>query len=114
MSGGSSVVAADGTAAAISDTTGVATDQLFSLGTTAGTSGIGILRRTGSAVLKVELQAMEELRLNKIVSNPKVFTLDNQLAVVTQGEEIPYQTTSEGTTTTSFKFNSRFIFSSTT
>ena len=89
--------------AAISDATGVVEDQLFSLGTTAGTSGIGILRRTGAAVLKVELQAMESLNLNKIISNPKVFTLDNQLATVTQGEEIPYQTTSDGTTSTSFK-----------
>ncbi len=99
MSGGSSVVAADGTDAAISDTTGVATDQLFSLGTTAGTSGIGILRRTGSAVLKVELQAMEELRLNKIVSNPKVFTLDNQTATIKQGQAIP---TSGGDGATTF------------
>ena len=99
MSGGSSVVAADGTDAAISDTTGVNTDQLFSLGTTAGTSGIGILRRTGSAVLKVELQAMEELRLNKIVSNPKVFTLDNQTATIKQGQAIP---TSGGDGATTF------------
>ena len=99
MSGGSSVVAADGTDAAISDTTGVDTDQLFSLGTTAGTSGIGILRRTGSAVLKVELQAMEELRLNKIVSNPKVFTLDNQTATIKQGQAIP---TSGGDGATTF------------
>ena len=30
-------------------------------------------------------------------------TLDNQLAVVVQGEQIPYQTESEGTTSTSFK-----------
>ena len=36
--------------------------------------------------------------LGKTISNPKVFTLDNQSATVTQGEEIPYQTTSEGTT----------------
>ena len=99
MSGGSSVVAADGTDAAISDTTGVNTDQLFSLGTTAGTSGIGILRRTGSAVLKVELQAMEELRLNRIVSNPKVFTLDNQTATIKQGQAIP---TSGGDGATTF------------
>ena len=99
MAGGSSVVAADGTDAAISDTTGVATDQLFSLGTSAGTSGIGILRRTGSAVLKVELQAMEELRLNKIISNPKVFTLDNQTATIKQGQAIP---TSGGDGATTF------------
>ena len=41
--------------------------------------------------------------MGKTISNPKVFTLDNQLATVTQGEEIPYQTTSDGTTSTSFK-----------
>ena len=41
--------------------------------------------------------------MGKTISNPKVFTLDNQVATVTQGEEIPYQTTSEGTTSTSFK-----------
>ena len=29
--------------------------------------------------------------------------MDNQSATVTQGEEIPYQTTADGTTTTSFK-----------
>ena len=99
MSGGSSVVAADGTDAAISDTTGVATDQLFSLGTTAGTSGIGILRRTGAAVLKEELQAMESLNLNKIISNPKLFTLDNQTATIKQGQAIP---TSGGDGATTF------------
>ena len=41
--------------------------------------------------------------MGKTISNPKVFTLDNQVATVTQGEEIPYQTTSDGTTSTSFK-----------
>ena len=41
--------------------------------------------------------------VGKILSNPKVFTLDNQLATITQGEDIPYQTTKDGTVTTSFK-----------
>jgi len=41
--------------------------------------------------------------MGKTISNPKIFTLDNQSATVTQGEEIPYQTTSDGTTSTSFK-----------
>ena len=45
----------------------------------------------------------QSLGLGKTISNPKVFTLDNQSATVTQGEEIPYQTTSDGTTSTSFK-----------
>ena len=41
--------------------------------------------------------------MGKTISNPKIFTLDNQSATVTQGEEIPYQTTADGTTSTSFK-----------
>ena len=70
---------------------------------TGATSGIGILRRTGSGVLKAEITALESMGMGKTISNPKVFTLDNQVATVTQGEEIPYQTTSDGTTSTSFK-----------
>ena len=41
--------------------------------------------------------------MGKTISNPKVFTLDNQLATVTQGEEIPYQTQADGSVSTSFK-----------
>tara|TARA_Y100001949_G_scaffold157552_1_gene147210 strand:- start:304 stop:1848 length:1545 start_codon:yes stop_codon:yes gene_type:complete len=82
---------------------GSAKDSITSFGATGASSGIGILRQTGSAVLKLEITALEAIGMAKIVSNPKVFTLNNQLATVTQGEEIPYQTTSEGTTSTSFK-----------
>jgi len=82
---------------------GSATDSLTNFAATGATSGIGILKRTGTGVLKAEITALETLGLGKTISNPKVFTLDNQAATVTQGEEIPYQTTSEGTTTTSFK-----------
>ena len=82
---------------------GAATDSISNFAATGATSGIGILKRTGSGVLKAEITALETMGLGKTISNPKVFTLDNQSATVTQGEEIPYQTTSEGTTTTSFK-----------
>ena len=68
-----------------------------------GTSGIGILKKTGSAVLKAEITALEKMGMVETISNPKVFTLNNQPASVTQGKEIPYETTSEGTTSTSFK-----------
>ena len=38
--------------------------------------------------------------ISKGISNPKVFTLNNETAVITQGVEIPYETTStEGTET---------------
>ena len=84
---------------------GGASDSLadFTASAAGATSGIGILKRTGSGVLKAEIQALEKRGLGKTISNPKVFTLDNQVATVTQGEEIPYQTTSDGTTSTSFK-----------
>ena len=67
------------------------------------TSGIGILRQTGSAVLKAEITALELLGKGKTISNPKVFTLDNQVATITQGEEISYQATGSEGAETSFK-----------
>ncbi|MDA7814462.1 type IV pilus secretin PilQ [Candidatus Pelagibacter sp.] len=78
-------------------------DQITDFGVGSATSGIGILRKTGSAVLKAEISALESLGMGKTISNPKIFTLDNQLASVTQGEEIPYTTTADGTTSKSFK-----------
>ncbi len=91
--GGSTVGASGGTAAEISDntgafTSGAGTDNLINLGSAASTAGIGILRRTGSAVLKIELDALESEGLSKTVSNPKLFTLDNQQASINQGETI--------------------------
>ncbi len=68
-----------------------------------GTSGIGILRQVGASALKIELEALESLALSKTLSQPSVFTLNNQEATITQGTQIAYQTTSDGTTTTEFK-----------
>ena len=82
---------------------GAATDSITNFPVTGATSGIGLLRRTTTGVLKAEITALEAIGLGKTISNPKIFTLDNQTATITQGEEIPYQTTSEGTTSTSFK-----------
>tara|TARA_B100000963_G_scaffold329844_1_gene319537 strand:+ start:865 stop:2430 length:1566 start_codon:yes stop_codon:yes gene_type:complete len=91
--GGSSIGAPSGTGSLIGDGTanlGSGTDNLFNFGIGEGaTSGIGLLKNTGSAVLKVELEALETLELSKTISNPKVFTLDNQTATIKQGEQIP-------------------------
>ena len=78
-------------------------DAITNFGVGALTSGIGILRQTGSAVLKAEISALEHLGMGKTISNPKVFTLDNQTATIIQGEEIPYESTSSSGTQTSFK-----------
>ena len=74
----------DGTAAFTSP---AGTDNIFNF-SGGGTSGIGILRKTGSAVLKFQLDALETEGLGKTISNPKLFTLDNQVASITQGEQI--------------------------
>ena len=83
---GSSVLSADG---AITDVTGSADDALFDTRQGAANAGIGVLRRTGTAVLKAELQALQSQELNKIISNPKIFSLDNQTATIKQGQQIP-------------------------
>ena len=68
-----------------------------------GTGSLGILIDTTALDLQVELTAMEQMGISKIISNPKVFTLDNETAVITQGEEIPYQTVGAEGTETEFK-----------
>ena len=78
-------------------------DTLTDFTAAGATSGIGILRQTGSAVLKTEITALELLGLGKTISNPKIFTLDNQVATITQGEEIPYASSSSEGSDTSFK-----------
>ncbi len=101
--GATSSGSATGTSLNDTGNLGSATDSFSNFPVTGATSGIGLLRRTTTGVLKAEITALESMGMGKTISNPKVFTLDNQLATVTQGEEIPYQTTSDGTTSTSFK-----------
>ena len=82
---------------------GSTTDSITNFGAAGKTSGIGILKKTGSAVLKTEITALESQGMGKTISNPKIFTLDNQVATITQGEEIPYQSSSSEGADTSFK-----------
>ncbi len=70
---------------------------------TGGTSGIGIIKTLGGAALKLEIEALQSLGKTKIISSPSVFTLNNQEAKITQGTQIAYTVTAEGTTTTEFK-----------
>ena len=50
---------------------GSATDSVTNFAATGATSGIGILRRTGSGVLKAEITALESMGLGKTISNQK-------------------------------------------
>ena len=69
----------DDTSAALGQ---VAKDQITNFAATGATSGIGILKKTGSAVLKAEITALEKMGMVETISNPKVFTLNNQPASV--------------------------------
>ena len=93
-----------GAAAAVSGVTlGAAAGSLANNSIAGATSGIGILKKTGSFALKLELDALESLDISRTISSPSIFTLNNQEAKITQGTQIAYQVTSDGTTTTEFK-----------
>lgn len=80
------------------------TNSLTDLSASGANSGIGILAGGTTTSLKLELTALQTEGLSKIVSNPRIFTLDNQEAVIFQGTEIPYtNTTSQEGATTQFK-----------
>jgi type IV pilus assembly protein PilQ len=51
----------------------------------------------------MRLSALEEEGVARTVSNPKLVTLDNQEAEISQGYEIPFATVSESGTQTEFK-----------
>ena len=78
-------------------------DTLTNFPVAGATSGIGIIRKFGTSILKLEITALESEGYGRTISNPKVFTLNNEQATITQGEQIPYQSTSDGTTSTAFK-----------
>ena len=93
-----------GSTANIAEAGSGSADGLFNFnakGTTGPTSGIGILRKMSSSVLKLQIEALEKQGLGKTVSNPKLFTLDNQVASITQGVQIPVA--GSGDTAPSFK-----------
>jgi type IV pilus assembly protein PilQ len=81
-------------------------DFLVNLPATVGgltsTPGVGFtIGKANGALLDVRLSAGELLGLSKVIAAPKVTTLDKREAKISQGESIPYQTTSlQGTQTT--------------
>lgn len=83
---------------------GTAAANLVNLALASATGGIGLIGGLGNAAdLKFELTALEKDGFSKVVSNPKIFTLDNQEAIIFQGSEIPYETTSADGTSIQFK-----------
>ncbi len=67
-----------------------------------GAIGFSFGNLTNSFLLDLQLSAMEQTGEGKIISSPKVTTLDNTQAKIQQGVSIPYQTVSQMGTQTQF------------
>ncbi|MDY0397636.1 MAG: type IV pilus secretin PilQ [Desulfuromonas thiophila] len=80
----------------------------FLLPTTLGTSGLGGVLNFGrvgldSTIINLRLSALEASGKAKVISSPKIMTLDGEAAKIEQGTAIPYQSVSDQGTTTEFE-----------
>ncbi|MBI5634920.1 MAG: type IV pilus secretin PilQ [Nitrospirae bacterium] len=67
-----------------------------------GNIGFGFINRAGTLALDLKLSAMETLLKGKVISNPKIVTMNNEEATITQGSSIYLESTVAGATTPSF------------
>lgn len=67
-----------------------------------GQIGFGLINRAGTFALDLKLSAMEQLLKGKVISNPKIMTMNNQEAKITQGSTIYLANTPTGGNTVSF------------
>lgn len=89
----------------VSGAQGGANNAAVNLPTTKGTFGgigFGYINKAATLVLNLRLSAMESLNKGKVVSNPKVMTMNNQEAKITQGTTIYLQSTATGSNLASF------------
>jgi type IV pilus assembly protein PilQ len=87
-----------------SESTGLLVSLPSTLGGIEGGSLGLIIGRAGSALLQLELTAMQQEGKGEVVSAPRVITSDQQKAIIKQGLEIPYlESTSSGATNIEFK-----------
>lgn len=65
-----------------------------------GAIGFGYVAAKDLRALDIQLTAMESSGKSRVISNPRIITLDNKKAKIQQGKKIPYETVSaEGTRT---------------
>ncbi len=84
---------------------GVSPGTAVNLPAAGATSGVGLALGSinGAFNLDVALTAIETNRKGRVLSTPKVSTLNNVEAEIAQGVQVPYQTTANNTVTTNFK-----------
>jgi type IV pilus assembly protein PilQ len=83
---------------------GVPNGTAVNLPAAGATSGVGLALGSinGAFNLDVALTAIETNRKGRVLSTPKVSTLNNVEAEIAQGVQVPYQTTANNTVTTNF------------
>lgn len=105
--GGSSTAAAGATLTTVPTNVDLAAaNSVGSLAFNSAASSLGftVINAASTAILGLELQALEADKRGKIVSNPRVITQNQKPAVILQGQQIPYTTVASGSAaaTTSF------------
>lgn len=66
--------------------------------------GIGFLLASSTGALKLELLGMEKDGVSKIISNPRLFILDNEQGSITDGVQIAYPVAGQGANQVTFEF----------
>ena len=94
-----------GTQGTTGATGGTASSTAVNLGVSAATSAVGLQLGSvnGAFNLDVALSALESSGNGRLLSTPKISTLNNVAAEMTQGVQIPIQTVANNTVTVTFK-----------
>jgi len=69
----------------------------------AATAANFLIGKIGSYLLQLELSALQSEGRGEIISSPRVITADKQKAVIKQGQEVPYLSSSNSGTNVQFK-----------
>jgi type IV pilus assembly protein PilQ len=72
--------------------------------TTAGATSFGLIyQNIGKALLTAQLTALQDEGKLTILSTPSITTLDNQMALIESGRDIPFQTVEDGEVNIQYK-----------
>lgn len=80
-----------------------------SLATTAQYPALGVVFGGANAFLEVQLAALEETSNGKIISAPKIVTMEGVKATIKQGTEVPYVTPASGTSPATISFKEALL-----
>lgn len=71
---------------------------------TSAVGGLGMVFGGSASTIRMELLGMERDGLTKIISNPRLFIIDNEQASITDGVQIPYPVAGTGANQITYEF----------